>query len=188
VFAGEYACHINGDRKPEERNSFGAALAEAAFMTGLERNADVVLMASYAPLFARLGYAQWHPDLIWFDAKKAYGTPSYYVQKLYSDFTGTELIEADFTELEKDKVYVVASKDAENIYVKVINAGDGDISVDLSKVTNETATSVYVMEGDPDDCNSVAEPEKVSLKKADAVVKGEYLSKKKSIAVLVFKA
>ena len=186
VFAGEYACHINGDRKPEERNSFGAALAEAAFMTGLERNADVVLMASYAPLFARLGYAQWHPDLIWFDAKAAYGTPSYYVQKLYSDFTGTEVVEADYKELEKDKVYVVASKNAENIYVKVINAGDSDITVDLGKVTNEAASSVYLMEGDPDDCNSVVEPEKVSLKKIDFSVKGQYLSKKKTIAVLVF--
>ena len=86
VFAGEYACHINPNEVPERRNSFGAALAEAAFMTGLEKNCDVVLMASYAPLFARLGYVQWQPDLIWFDGKKAYGTPSYYVQKLYSCF------------------------------------------------------------------------------------------------------
>ena len=51
-------------------------------MTGVERNADVVVLASYAPLFARVGYAQWSPDMIWFDETKAYGTPSYFVQKL----------------------------------------------------------------------------------------------------------
>ncbi len=187
VFAGEYACHINGDRKPEERNSFGAALAEAAFMTGLERNADVVLMASYAPLFARLGYAQWHPDLIWFDGKTAYGSPSYYVQKMYSVFTGTEVIEADFSAYENDKVYIAASKDNEKIYIKVINAGDKDVTVDILAVTDKKSDEVYLMEGDVDDCNSIKEPQKVSLKKTDAVVSGSFDSGKKTIAVLVFK-
>lgn len=188
VFAGEYACHINGDRKPQERNSFGAALAEAAFMTGLERNADVVLMASYAPLFARLGYAQWHPDLIWFDAQRAYGTPSYYVQKMYARFTGTEVIEADFSSYEKDKVYVTASRDDEKIYIKVINAGSKDVSVKLSDITGNAAQEFYIMEGDVDDCNSVEEPLKVSLKKKDETVSEVFLSKKNTIAVLVFKA
>lgn len=187
VFAGEYACHIGGDRKPEERNSFGAALAEAAFMTGLERNADVVLMASYAPLFARLGYAQWHPDLIWFDGKSAYGSPSYYVQKMYSEFTGTEVVEADFSAYENDRVYVVASRDDKKTYVKIINAGDKDISVDLTAVTAAKADEVYIMKGDVDACNTISEPQKISLKKTDADVCGNYESSKKSIAVLVFK-
>jgi alpha-L-arabinofuranosidase len=188
VFAGEYACHINGDRKPELRNSFGAALAEAAFMTGLERNADVVLMASYAPLFARLGYAQWHPDLIWFDAEGAYGTPSYYVQKMYARLTGTEVIEADFSAYENDKVYITASKDAEKIYVKVINAGEKDVPVSLADISSKASSKVYLMEGDVDDCNSVAEPEKVALKETNLSVNGEFVSKKNTIAVLVFEA
>jgi alpha-L-arabinofuranosidase len=79
VFAGEFAAHGLG-----RRNNMEAALAEAAFMTGLWRNADVVDMACYAPLLARHGNVQWQPDLIWFDNARSYGTPSYYVQQLYS--------------------------------------------------------------------------------------------------------
>lgn len=79
VMVGEYAAHVTG-----RRNNLQAALAEAAFMTGLERNSDVVHMASYAPLFNRMGWSQWVPDLIWFNDKQVYGTPSYYVQKMFS--------------------------------------------------------------------------------------------------------
>ncbi|HEX6963431.1 MAG TPA: alpha-L-arabinofuranosidase C-terminal domain-containing protein [Lacipirellula sp.] len=79
VFAGEFAAHTMG-----RRNNLEAALAEAAFMTGLWRNADVVDMACYAPLFARIGNVQWTPDLIWFDNDRSFGSPSYYVQQLYS--------------------------------------------------------------------------------------------------------
>ena len=82
VYAGEYACHHHvGRAKP---NSLWSALCEAAMMTGFERNSDVVRMASYAPLFAREGHAQWTPNLIWFDGEKTYGTPNYYVQQLFS--------------------------------------------------------------------------------------------------------
>ena len=78
VYVGEYACHTR-DRK----NSLHAALCEAAAMTGFERNSDVVRMAAYAPLFNKIGSTQWNVDLIWFDNEKAFGTPSYYVQKLF---------------------------------------------------------------------------------------------------------
>lgn len=78
VFAGEFAAHGNG-----KRNNLEAALAEAAFITGLLRNADVVTMTSYAPLFAKFGHTQWTPDLIWFDNEQSYGSPSYYVQQMY---------------------------------------------------------------------------------------------------------
>lgn len=78
VFAGEFAAHGNG-----KRNNLEAALSEAAFITGLLRNADVVTMTSYAPLFARHGNTQWTPDLIWFDNEQSYGSPSYYVQQMY---------------------------------------------------------------------------------------------------------
>ena len=78
VFAGEYAAHGNG-----KRNNMEAALSEAAFITGLLRNADVVTMTSYAPLFAKFGHTQWTPDLIWFDNENSYGSPSYYVQQMY---------------------------------------------------------------------------------------------------------
>jgi len=78
VMVGEYAVHTLG-----RRNNLRAALGEAAFMTGLERNSDVVIMAAYAPLFNRVGWSQWTPDLIWFNNSQVYGTPSYYVQKLF---------------------------------------------------------------------------------------------------------
>ena len=61
-------------------------------MTGLERNADVVRMASYAPLLANVNAWQWTPDLIWFDNLRSYGTPNYYVQKLFSLNKGTTIL------------------------------------------------------------------------------------------------
>lgn len=66
------------------RNNWECALAEAAFMTGLERNADVVVMSSYAPLFGHEEGWQWRPNLIWADNLRSYGTPNYYVQQLFS--------------------------------------------------------------------------------------------------------
>ena len=80
IFAGEYAAQTSGVAKPDNRNNWKAAISEAAFMTGLERNGDVVQMASYAPLMAHVDAWQWTPDAIWFDNLRSYGTPDYYVQ------------------------------------------------------------------------------------------------------------
>ena len=89
VFAGEYAAQTGGQAQPDNRNTWGGAIAEAAFMTGLERNADVVRMASYAPLLANVNAWQWTPDLIWFDNLRSYDTPNYQVQKLFASNVGT---------------------------------------------------------------------------------------------------
>lgn len=88
VFAGEYACHGVG----KKWNHFNASLLEAAFMTGLERNADIVLMATYAPLLAHVQGWQWRPDLIWFDNLRSVGSVSYYVQQLYGLYKGTHVL------------------------------------------------------------------------------------------------
>jgi alpha-N-arabinofuranosidase len=80
IFAGEFAAHDPRGK----RNTLRAAIAEAAFMTGLVRNSDVVALSSYAPLFAKVGATQWTPDLIWFDNTRVYGSPSYYVQSLFA--------------------------------------------------------------------------------------------------------
>ena len=77
VFAGEYAAHL------DRTSSLRVALAEAAMMTGFLRNADHVVMASYAPLFAKRGHTQWTPDLIYFDNRRVCLTPSYHVQALF---------------------------------------------------------------------------------------------------------
>lgn len=89
VFAGEYASH---DYSQGKANNFRAALSEACFMTGLERNADVVRLATYAPLFAHVDAWQWNPDLIWFDNLRSMRTPNWYVQQLYSLYKGTDVL------------------------------------------------------------------------------------------------
>lgn len=87
VFAGEYACH------PKNRkNNFESALCEAAFMTGFERNADVVYQCTYAPLFAHVQGWQWKPDLIWFDNLRSVRSVNYYVQQLYGMNVGTNVL------------------------------------------------------------------------------------------------
>lgn len=91
IFAGEYAAHVR-NTDGTNRNNWQSALSEAAFMTGLERNADVVHMSSYAPLFAHVDAWQWAPDLIWFNSLNSYGTPNYYVQKMFATNKGTHLI------------------------------------------------------------------------------------------------
>jgi alpha-L-arabinofuranosidase len=87
VYVGEYAVtHDCG------QGNLRAALGEAAFMTGMERNSDVVVLASYAPLFANIHYKKWNPDLINFDNSRSYGTPSYYVQKMFADNRGDRVL------------------------------------------------------------------------------------------------
>lgn len=83
IFIGEYAVTQNAGK-----GNLRAALGEAAFMTGMERNSDIVKMASYAPLFVNLNHRAWNPDLINFDSSRWYGIPSYYVQKMFSKNRG----------------------------------------------------------------------------------------------------
>lgn len=98
VFAGEYASHhVVGDEKKEDVLS---AISEAAFMTGFERNADIVKLSCYAPLFCKLGYVNWDPDLIWFDNQTVYGTPSYYVDWMYGNNLGDHTLKDSVTSLE----------------------------------------------------------------------------------------
>lgn len=83
IYVGEYAVTQGCGQ-----GNLRAAIGEAAFMTGMERNSDVVVMASYAPLFANVNYKRWNPDLICFDSSRVYGLPSYYVQKMFADNRG----------------------------------------------------------------------------------------------------
>lgn len=122
VFAGEYA---------SQGNTLYNAIAEAAYMTGLERNADVVYMASYAPLFARDGYTQWEPDMIWFNDAESYASPNYYVQQMYMLNNGTYTLKSDATS--DGKVYQTASYDAEtgDIIVKIVNPNNYEQRISL---------------------------------------------------------
>ncbi len=87
VYVGEYAV----TERCGQGNLMGA-IGEAAFMTGMERNSDVVIMSSYAPLFANVNYKKWNPDLINFDSSRSYGIPSYYVQKMFADNRGDRVL------------------------------------------------------------------------------------------------
>lgn len=87
IFVGEYACHSK-----DKKNNFESALAEAAFLTGVERNADIVHMCTYAPLLAHVQGWQWKPDLIWFDNMSSVRSVNYYVQQLYALNPGTNVL------------------------------------------------------------------------------------------------
>lgn len=126
VFAGEYAGHGEASDESTSRNNWQSALAEAAFMTGLERNADVVRMASYAPLLAHVDAWQWRPDLIWFDNLNTYATPNYFVQKLFSNHKGHQVL--SITDQGKpmtgqNKLYASAVKDTlwNELIIKLVN-------------------------------------------------------------------
>jgi alpha-L-arabinofuranosidase len=129
VFMGEYAAQSVKTVSPDNRNTWGCAIAEAAYMIGLERNADVVTMASYAPLFAHVDAWQWTPNLIWCDNLRIYGTPNYYVQKLFCLHRGdtalpTVLGGVPETDKKQPRFYASASRDEKihELIVKMVNA------------------------------------------------------------------
>ncbi len=137
VMVGEYAAHTVG-----RRNNLQSALAEAAFMTGLEKNSDVVIMASYAPLFNRINWSQWVPDLIWFDNTRVFGTPNYYVQKIFSENRGDFILKSSLTEEQLvligykfKSLYHACSYDSnkKEIIIKVVNpwAEDRDVRIEV---------------------------------------------------------
>ena len=136
VFAGEYACHGKG----KKWNHYHAALLEAAFMTGLERNADIVHMATYAPLFAHVEGWQWRPDMIWFDNLNSVRTTSYYVQQLYAQNKGTNVLpltmnKKNVTGAEGQNglfASAVYDKDKNELIVKVANTSNTAQSISLN--------------------------------------------------------
>ncbi len=128
VFAGEYACHIAGAKY----NHYYPALLEAAFMTGLERNADIVHMATYAPLFAHVEGWQWRPDMIWYDNLRTARSCSYYVQQLYSTHKGTNVLD-----LKMNGKPVAGNDDQDGLFASAVyDANTGEYIV---KVANTKA-------------------------------------------------
>jgi alpha-L-arabinofuranosidase len=129
IFAGEYAAQSVAIASPDNKNNWLCALSEAAFMTGLERNADIVHLASYAPLFAHADGWQWTPDLIWFNNLEAYATPNYYVQQLFSTNSGTHglsVLSANENVAGQNQLYASAVWDAraKEVVLKIVNAAD----------------------------------------------------------------
>ncbi|MGL4852639.1 MAG: alpha-L-arabinofuranosidase A, partial [Phocaeicola sp.] len=136
VFAGEYACHGKG----KKWNHFNAALLEAAFMTGLERNADIVTMATYAPLFAHVEGWQWQPDMIWFDNLRSVRSCSYYVQQLFAHNKGTNVVpltmngKAVSGQADQNGLFASAAwdKETKSYIVKVVNTSEEKQDITLT--------------------------------------------------------
>ena len=150
VFAGEYAAHAKHDP-----NSWEAALSEAAFMTGLERNADVVYQATYAPLFAHVEGWQWRPDLIWFDNLTSVRSANYYVQQLYGLNKGTHVLsltENGKTVKGENGLYATAcfDKHTKSYIVKIANTSneEKEITVTFNGLKKLNAGKVTVLHAD----------------------------------------
>lgn len=184
VFAGEYAAQSDKTVSVNNKNNWLAALSEAAFMTGLERNADVVSMASYAPLFAHAEGWQWTPDMIWVDNLQSYGTPNYYVQKLYSLNKGTDIVPALMNGKAisgQDSLYASAALDKKTgeLIVKLVNvsgsAQQKEIGIDGVKGLNNSGTMTVLKSNVLDAVNSFENATSVSPKEQAVNVSGKKL-------------
>lgn len=166
IFAGEYASHTTRPNGPG-RSTWEAALSEAAFMTGLERNGDVVQMASYAPLFGHVDGWQWSPDLIWVDNLNVYGTPSYHVQKLFSLHKGNDIIPMKYagenvTGIDGLYASSVYDKQTKELIVKFVNYNSSLKSVnfhlDSKKKISGEAAKITLANVDLNVSNSIEQP------------------------------
>ncbi|ACB73620.1 alpha-L-arabinofuranosidase C-terminal domain-containing protein [Opitutus terrae] len=121
VYVGEYAAHDEG-----RRNTLRSALAEAAYLTSLERNGDVVMLASYAPLLSRRGHTQWTPDMIYFDATNVFPSLNHTVQSLFGRFAGDAAVPTTLARSNGAKLAVSAVRDGRtgDLIVKIVNGDD----------------------------------------------------------------
>jgi alpha-N-arabinofuranosidase len=118
IFVGEWAT-----REGSPTPNFGAALGDAAFMTGLERNSDLIVMAAYAPLFVNVnpGGMQWSSDLIGYDALNSYGSPSYYAQVMFASCLGDHTVSSSLSGA-GDKFFYSATASPDKMCLKLVNA------------------------------------------------------------------
>jgi len=185
VFAGEYAAQSDKTVSVNNRNTWKCALSEAAFMTGLERNAAVVSMASYAPLFAHVDAWQWTPDLIWFDNLRSYGTPNYYVQKLFSINKGTQVVPITLNNdvvAGQDSLYASAcfDKNKNELIIKLVNVSSkvrtDEINLIGLKKTTSVARITVLQSNNLEQCNSLDNPTALSPTEEQPIgIKGNVL-------------
>lgn len=200
VFAGEYACHGKG----KKWNHFHASLLEAAFMTGLERNADIVHMATYAPLFAHVEGWQWRPDMIWYDNLNSVRTASYYVQQLYALYKGTNVLPLTMNKVPvtggegQNGLFASAVYDKlkDEIIVKVANTSDKAQPLTLKfdgwkkKEVLSAGRCIKLASADPDMDNTIGKPSAVIPRESDLQVSGQVLNvnlEPKTFAVYILK-
>jgi alpha-N-arabinofuranosidase len=163
IFVGEWAT-----REGAPTPNFGSALGDAAWMTGLERNSDIVVMAAYAPLLVNVnpGGMQWETDLIGYDALSSYGSPSYWAQVLFGKYLGTEVVPATLTNA-GSRVFASATRDEKRrkLFVKVVNAAseEASLSIALEGVgqVKHDALLITLSGKTPNATNSITHPDAV---------------------------
>ncbi len=169
VFAGEYACHGSNKHK---WNHYYTSLLEAAHMTGIERNADIVHMATYAPLFAHVDGWQWRPDAIWFDNLRSFKSVSYYVQQLFATNKGTNVLQLTMDKKPvagqegQDGLFAssVFDKQTGEVIIKVVNTSKQKqpVTINLTGLKGErTANTITLCHDGMDDENTLDQPEKI---------------------------
>ena len=159
VYLGEYASW---------GNKLKNAIAEAAFMTGLERNGDIVSMASYAPLLAKKNHTQWKTDMIFFDNAGYYLTPNYHVQQLFSVHSGDSYLDGILDAVSKDSLVAssaVMNSATDEVILKMVNASTEprDFTVNLKSLKNLNTQGIEILlTGNADDENSFDHKNKVA--------------------------
>jgi alpha-L-arabinofuranosidase len=173
VFAGEYACHGRG----KKWNHFETSLYEAAHMTGIERNADIVHMATYAPLFAHVEGWQWRPDAIWFDNLRSFCSVSYYVQQMFAMNKGTNVLPLTMDgkpvagQEGQDGLFASSVFDSQTgeVIVKVVNTSKQPqpVTLNINGIKGDRTAQTLTLQsaGGLDDENTLEQPEKITPKK-----------------------
>ena len=192
IFVGEWAT-----REGFPTTNFNSALGDAAFLTGLERNSDLVLMHCYAPLFVNVnpGGMQWKSDLIGYDALTSFGSPAYYVQKMFSHNLGDRVVKFETKDLpiqlkkpnERDSaagvqpkiipaMFFSVTKDTKTgiVYIKAVNSTESTqkVKLDIQGVTRVVSkgAAITLKATSTEDTNTITEPEKIVP--STTVVKG----------------
>ncbi len=153
VFIGEYAATSPGFGTIETKSTIFEAAEEASYLTGIERNGDVVEMASYAPTFAKVNAQCWAVNLIWFDSQEVVLTPSYYTQMLFANNYGTTYLESTFENGEtiQDGIYesVTLDQESQTAYIKLVNTSGSskDVNVLLNDFEDINRISVQTISG-----------------------------------------
>ncbi len=177
VFAGEYACHGKG----KKWNHYEAAILEAAFMTGFERNADIVHMTTPAPLFAHVDGWQWRPDQIWYDNTDMFKTVSYYVQQMYSTNAGTNVLSLTMdkkpvaNQVGQNGLFASAAYDSktDEVIIKIANTSKTSqpVSFNLTGMKGtRTAQTLTLFHNGMDDENTICKPKLITPQKGTTQV------------------
>jgi alpha-L-arabinofuranosidase len=162
IFVGEWAT-----REGSPTPNFGAALGDAAWMTSLERNSDLIIMSAYAPLLVNVnpGGMQWESDLIGYDAMTSYGSPSYWAEVLFGAHIGTELPTSSIAGIANPRFFYSVTSDAGKVYLKLVNASTTPqtlkIKINGAGKLASTASMLTLTAKDTIDTNTLTDPEHI---------------------------